>query len=365
MLSLSDQDRGLIINNKNKFFKKNQTWSCRAPFTTLNVGKSGECYICYSPSWLPVNIGNAFLDSLERIWFGSRANSIRKTVYASDDPASFFYCNSKICPFLKHVDLRSVTKEDLKFKESNAIIPPVQYPNNLNLDFDHTCNFSCEMCRKKLIIDKRKELMLLAESVCAFLDNVPHEIEVKLNGGEPFMSEPYKFIIKHVIDKKHKHVKFQIASNGSTIITNKDLIIGISSSISSFRISFDASSQLTYEKIRKGGNWQNFLKNLLELKNLKNKYRFKIMADFLVQKDNWREILDYVSLADDLDFDRISVQKMWNWGTWSQEEFDERNVFDAAHPEHDAMISLVRSIENDKFDVPWINPRSHESVYLR
>jgi GTP cyclohydrolase III len=28
----------------------------------------------------------------------------------------------------------------------------------------------------------------------------------------------------------------------------------------------------------------------------------------------------------------IQLQKMWNWGTWPQEEFDEKNIYNLQHP---------------------------------
>jgi hypothetical protein len=33
---------------------------------------------------------------------------------------------------------------------------------------------------------------------------------------------------------------------------------------------------------------------------------------------------------------------MWNWGTWPQEEFDRKNIFDTAHPEYFKLVDMFK-----------------------
>ena len=56
-LSLSNQKRQSQI-----FFDKKYTGTnkCRIPWDTLGVNNNGNAYICASPSWIPIFVGNLF-----------------------------------------------------------------------------------------------------------------------------------------------------------------------------------------------------------------------------------------------------------------------------------------------------------------
>jgi MoaA/NifB/PqqE/SkfB family radical SAM enzyme len=54
----------------------------------------------------------------------------------------------------------------------------------------------------------------------------------------------------------------------------------------------------------------------------------------VVQLDNYKEIPMFTELCKELGIDRINFQKMWNWGTWDQDVFNKKNVFDKSHPNY-------------------------------
>jgi MoaA/NifB/PqqE/SkfB family radical SAM enzyme len=348
-LKLSLESRRLNDNNRNIFFNKKQSWTCTAPYHTLNISMEGICYICYSSAWLAVDVGNVLDDKLIDIWTGERANALRSSVTGESSPASFYYCNHKICPFLRDKDFKGIGKEDFKHIGS-ADIDPVDLPIRLNLDFDLTCNFSCAMCRTHTIIDDNPRHQIIVDRIKEFLDLFHSPLEIKLNGGEPFMSKSYKQLIQHVADNlKDRQITFQIATNGSTLLANRRLLESAIKNISSFRVSFDAATKETYEHIRRGGNWENFLKNLEFLRELRAaNSSFLIEADFLIQADNFRELQDYVTLADGFGFDYIRIQHLWNWNTWDRDTFDIKNVFDKNHPDHNELMDIINRLDHPK-----------------
>ena len=71
------------------------------------------------------------------------------------------------------------------------------------------------------------------------------------------------------------------------------------------------------------------------------------------------EIPDYVSIAKKIGFDTIRIAKMWNWGTWSHEEFQKKNVSDKSHPHYKNFLDILKhpDILNDKtiFKNYWTN----------
>lgn len=352
-ITLSEQDRWLHRNNRNIGFNKHQTWTCDAPYLTVNVARDGSCYACYSASWLPISIGNVFEQSIEKIWTGQRADYLRSTVTAGKNEASFFHCNSRICPRLTKINKSQIDKIDLQNDQATNPIDLVRGISRLNLDYDHTCNLSCPSCRKSLFVDKRPELAKITDRVIDYLETVTWDMQIKLNGGEPFMSESYLRIMRWIADHPDSPVTLEIATNGSTLITNTELIHGMVQHISSFRVSFDAATEVTYQQIRRGGNWNHLLKNARHLASIRSKNLFRFQSDFLVQADNYREIPQYVDLASDIGFDVIAAQRIWNWGTRSEAEHRLVDVLDPSHPDNPQAIAIIKGIDHDRFKSHW------------
>jgi hypothetical protein len=73
-------------------------------------------------------------------------------------------------------------------------------------------------------------------------------------------------------------------------------------------------------------------------------HRVNLIADCVVQQQNYQEIPMFVELADSLGIEKIMFQKMFNWGTWSQEEFKQHNVYDRDHPEYSKLVEIFQSI---------------------
>src|SRR5687767_4602616 len=73
---------------------------CSKPFEFLDVGahpRRGDAYLC-CPSWLPKPAGNLSKSSVEEVWNGESARSIRRSIL----DGSFRHCSTN-CPFLGSV----------------------------------------------------------------------------------------------------------------------------------------------------------------------------------------------------------------------------------------------------------------------
>jgi hypothetical protein len=68
----------------------------------------------------------------------------------------------------------------------------------------------------------------------------------------------------------------------------------------------------------------------------------EIVADFVVQVDNYKEIPQFVELCNQLGIKRINWQKMWNWGTWPQNEFDQKNIYNSKHPDYNELAKVFK-----------------------
>jgi molybdenum cofactor biosynthesis enzyme MoaA len=125
-------------------------------------------------------------------------------------------------------------------------------------------------------------------------------------------------------------------------------------SIKEIRVSFDAGTSETYSKLRKNGNWKQLLKNCAILRKLISEVNPNtiLQADFVVQYDNYNEIPQYITIAEAMGFDKICLNKMWNWGRCSDEEFKRIDVNNVSHAEYNNLMTIVSEAKlNSKVEV--------------
>ena len=131
--------------------------------------------------------------------------------------------------------------------------------------------------------------------------------------GEVFYSPYYRRLLETDLKRKNIH----ILSNGILFnetnwnwLKNKYETIDV-------QISVDAATKETYSKLR-GGNFDVLLKNLHMLAVLHRQGRIrKFKLNFLVQRDNFHEMIAFVQLGRALSVDCIEFQKMSNFGNLS------------------------------------------------
>ena len=97
-----------------------------------------------------------------------------------------------------------------------------------------------------------------------------------------------------------------------------------------FMVSVDAATKETYEKVRCGGKWENLMKNMDYLSELRRNNKINdVTVIMIVQKKNYREIPEFIRWAKEKDFDEVSLSHIRNWGTFSADEFEnEVSMFD-------------------------------------
>lgn len=335
---------------------------CKTPWTTMGVNANGNVFICSSPSWVPKFVGNLLeANDVYEILNSQTAQEIRQEILAG----RYFYCNNKICNFFATVPPSSYSTEyntqaltPLKYEPSPSLVID-NIPRNLIFDFDYTCNFKCPSCRTELINNNKHHVIrpinndIVNKVKKLVIDNIKNQsIQIRWCGGEPFISEVYLELFDYIVASNKTNIKHIIQTNGSYLQSKSELLIKMLPAIIELRISFDAATDVTYQKIRVNGVWDTLLDNVKWVKNYidLNNLNTKLIADFVVQRDNYHEIPAFVDLCNQLGIKIINFQKMWNWGTWSQQEFEHKNIFDPLHPEY---LSLVEMFKQANKPVPF------------
>ena len=323
---------------------------CRAPWETLGVNSYGDVFICQSPAWLPKFAGNInAVNSIYDILNSQTAKDIRQEILAG----RYLYCNNNLCRFFSINPVAAAENDDVVPLESvdSASIMLSQVPGNLIFDFDHTCNFKCPSCRPTLI-NNNKHLYIrkinngIVEKIKRLvIDEIEDQpVEIRWAGGELFISQVYVELIDYIISQKKSNIRHVIQTNGSYLKSKSDLVERLLPYVSELRISFDAATADTYHRVRVNGQWDTLLENTRWIVDLIKEQKLPLMitADFVVQRDNYKEIVLFKQLCADLGIQQINFQKMWNWYTWPLDEFVQQNVYDPAHPEYKQVVNLLQ-----------------------
>jgi sulfatase maturation enzyme AslB (radical SAM superfamily) len=335
-------------NNKQVLFNKQITnlSKCSNPWTNLIINQFGTAYICSSPAWLPKGIGSLLdYDSPMELLNSYEARAIRSEVSLG----RYSYCNNKLCYYLP-TNIQGVPTDLLTEDQFTADSVLTELPHNLCFDFDFTCNFKCPSCRQEIINYNQGSMADIMQSIVdkskLLLDtyaNSNTKVLIRWAGGEPFVSKAYLQLWQHILKLNNKNIRNIIQTNGSYLKKKSKLLKEFLPYIDAIRISFDAGTASTYKINRVNGNWNTLLNNSKFLKELidHSEYDIKLVSDFVVQLNNYKEIPKYVETVNLLNFDKINISKMWNWDTWPMEEFERLNISDPTHPNNKDLVSVL------------------------
>ena len=314
---------------------------CQVPWDTLGINANGDAYICSSPSWIPLFVGNILeVDDIFELLNSKKAQRIRQEILAG----RYYYCNNKICGFFSkksptlYNDMGSQEPLLEEFTEATQVR---RLPKNLILDFDYTCNLRCGSCRTDTInfnndhVRRPINFQIVEKIKRLIIDRVNCEsMIIRWCGGELFISAAYLDLLEYISAQNKPTIKHIIQTNGHYLQSRQQLIEQLAPNIHSFWVSFDAATADTYHQVRRGGSWDQLLKNVNWLMNFleNSQFKFSVSANFVVQLDNYKEIPQFVELCSALKIKDVQLQKMWNWGTWPQKEFDEKNIYNPQHP---------------------------------
>ena len=70
-------------------------------------------------------------------------------------------------------------------------------------------------------------------------------------------------------------------------------------------------------KLRLGGKWEKIKENMEHISKVKDQYHFLWHFDFVVQRDNFREIPMLLEWADRLGVDAVNLKPIEDWNTYT------------------------------------------------
>lgn len=305
---------------------------CPRPFDTLLIDKQGNCYLCECTSWLPQSAGNLHLQSLKEVINCKVAKELQNSIL----DRSYRYCNNKQCAWL--LDKNNPPNWSTEFPKNKI--------KNIRLAIDDSCNLSCPSCRTRQLFEKDKSRLKnkygLADKIIEFIRSQEHTVNVHVGSdGDPFASLVYRYFIKNI--ENCANVRFTIQTNGLLISKMHKRFSYIFDRLDSLNISIDGATQQTYEKLRRGGSFQQIIENLEYVKNLKNSLNFKLIIHYVVQKHNYKEMPLMVELSKKYRADHIWFNRITNWNTFKN--FNEEDVCNNQHQEYFIYLKIVENMK--------------------
>jgi wyosine [tRNA(Phe)-imidazoG37] synthetase (radical SAM superfamily) len=319
---------------------------CKQPFEKVLIGGQGEIYFCCT-SWLPKAIGNIFEEpEFNKAWNSETAQKIR----ASMINETYEFCSHENCPFLLNGKFKPKKKKSSHDDNSTTSTKKIilsHGPVEMNLFYDFTCNLYCKFCRNHVkTLDKERTEFLLKFQENLIKTPLFKDLRrlILAGQGEVFASKIYLSLLKSIDEKRSPKLRITLLTNGVLLTpANWEKISNAHYAIDTISISVDAATKETYNKMRRGSNFDILLNNLKFLSELKKNKDLKLKATFVMQKQNYKEIPAFVKLMKKYSVDGFYFQKIINHGTYSEKEFRRAAVHRKDHPEQEAFLEILRN----------------------
>ena len=309
---------------------------CLQPYNTIEIDTNGHVRLCGCAAWMPTTVGNIFQQSLASILDSPLAVEIRKSI----THGTYDYCNETTCGVI--VNNQLVGQQQLGPGDLNLIDHPEQYqwPREIFLSGDRTCNLSCPSCRTSIVKSKPEEVeknQLLGKTLADNLFAVPSDKVITLHlstSGELFASPMLLNFLQSINLENFPNLKIWIQTNGLLCKKMWHKISAIESKIQNITVTIDAAQADTYHLLRRGGAWSDIQHNLEWLKQKKKQLAMTLHTRMVVQQKNYQQMKSFHDMSMSYDADQIEYCRITDWGTYSPGEFSTHDVFDPAHPEY-------------------------------
>jgi pyruvate-formate lyase-activating enzyme len=320
---------------------------CPIPFAYLSTGWKGNAHACSCPAWVPFPIGNVLTaESADTVWNSDAALEIRRSILDGD----FSYCSRTLCSFIAAQKLPR--KEDIHdpifrgYIDHHTTRLP-DFPDMVELNHDSTCNLACPSCRTEILVAKADE----QDAYSRATDRVILPLLKRANGsyisggGEAFASKHYRSVLSELNRREYPHLRIHLITNAQLVTPQKWAAFpNLAEMIGALSVSIDAAKAESYEKLRWPGKWSTLMTNLEFIAGMRRSGEIRqFWINFVVQKENYREMLDFVELGVQLGVDQIWFQRVVNYGAYDEATFADIDVTSPQHPEHAELLEILRN----------------------
>jgi pyruvate-formate lyase-activating enzyme len=313
----------------------------------LSSGWQGNAHLCACPAWQPFPVGNILTaESADAVWNSEAAREMRRSILDGD----FSYCSRTLCSYISAHKLprkAEVTDPMLRGYIDDRATVLKERPRMVDLNYDTTCNLACPSCRTEIRAATSTEQAAFEAArervILPLLRETNGQVYVS-GGGEVFSSRHGRSLLSALNRREYPGVSLFLISNAQLLTPRRwSDFADLPEMIGTLAVSIDAASAETYEKLRWPGKWSRLMTNLEHIAELRRVGTLRsFWINFVVQQANYREMLAFVDLADQLGADRVWFQRVTNYGAYDEATFAEVDVTSPGHPEHAELLRILR-----------------------
>ena len=313
---------------------------CKIPFEYLEVHHMGVYACC--PTWLPTKITDT--ENVAKAWSSDTLKEIQNSIL----DGSYSHCSVEHCPVLSELIHQKTVDESYFITKEQFNKIDYTHPKIINYSFDRSCNLSCPSCRTHVIMANGEESDRIEYITNEIEREYGKNVECLYMSGtaDPLAAKSLRKILTNYSKEKYPKVKY-IHLHTNAILFDRDMwkrLKNVRHLIGPLEISIDAATKDTYEELRRGGNWDKLIENLkfISFLNIND-----IRLSMVVQDSNYMEMESFYNLMYDIfkGKARIFFKKITNWGTFSNSEFSNKEIFNPNHPEFNPFL-----IQRSKID---------------
>lgn len=302
---------------------------CDAPYTSVSIHSNGNVYPCLCKVWQTKgSIGNLNEHSLEELFSSQWIEEFRGTIIDQ----SFRYCDKDHCGKIWNLD---------EIDSFDSIDKPTLPTNIFLQNLDLSCNLACPSCRLShyYVKERNPAADFILDSLKKSYQDFDKPVYLTGDGeGEMLASQSYLHFLES--PGLPKCFKICINSNGNLLTKRLDLVDKLGSQLCDINICFDASNQETYKKVR-GGNLDLVKKGVQEV----IARGVNVTAQFVVQKENYQEILEYRDMCLDLGIKFIGLQGIVRWPHMSDVWWEKNQIIDNPEIDYNWLIPALKEFK--------------------
>lgn len=278
----------------------------------------------------------------EDIWTGSKMQAMRDSVLSGE----FKWCGSaERCP---HIAAGSLSPVDRLSKQEKYLLSEEnirQGPRILIVSFDRNCNLSCPSCRTGIV---RESYEALYEELRYKTTTWKNLEEICMSGaGDPFASpELLEWLRTFKKSEVPSLKRVSILTNG--VLLNERMWASMSEDIRTLTevkltVSVDATNAYSYSKVRRGGDFYKLINNLWFFSYLRREGRISFFRiNIIIQRDNYKDLPDFLDLGKRLGCDQISLRHIEDWGLGDERGYLDKAVHLPGNPLHEDYRRVVK-----------------------
>jgi MoaA/NifB/PqqE/SkfB family radical SAM enzyme len=174
------------------------------------------------------------------------------------------------------------------------------------------CNHKCVMCDSPEVVsavDTRMPLLEINEYL-ALIEALPQSVKnvVVISAGEALLYPNIELIFRKI---KQRSIRGELVTNGS-LLTSQISQMLVDIKWDSIRISLHAASRDVFYKVHGVDHFDQVIKNIKGVLAYRKVEKLpELGLHFVIQKDNFTEICDFVDLANDLIVDTVSFNMLY------------------------------------------------------